>query len=503
MDFELQHTKLEGYRPAFNTVLTKEETVDSIIPDAFPDAVRIICADGRGCLLSKEVEDGGARIEGAVHVDVLYMPDGETAVCSIPLNIPFQCVLDGSRFGKSTAVHAEVISVRASARLTNPRKIFVKAEVRVRVVAYTLTSNDIVCDLAGVTDRFIQKRSVDYKDHVIGAVVEKPFAFSDVLHPSGAKPQMDELLSFRVAPGVIESKYIGKKLITKGELLLSVCYRSERRVCSARFELPFSQIIDVEGNYTEGEPCAVIALKDVSCSLENYDLQVSIEAILQAVLWSERKISLLSDAYSTIDMLDVEYSNCLVCTSAERIVRRENIRKFCESVAVAKQVIRCGAALSQLVADRNENWLQYNGECEVSVLYLDEDDMLHSAEYAIPITFQADVPRDMECICGVKTVGEVTAVSVTGGFEVRAEVEFDLCAVAYQSVNNITALRKNGAAQVADKRPSLILRTVNAGEDLWEIAKLCRSTIEDIRTANQVNGDIPEQGSILLVPVQR
>ena len=314
---------------------------------------------------------------------------------------------------------------------------------------------------------------------------------------------MDELLCWSLIPGVIESKYIGKKLITKGELILSAGYRSEQQVHFSRFELPFSQIIDVEGDFGEGEPRAIVALKNVSCRLENHDLEITVDALLQAVLWSQRKISLLGDAYSTSETFNAEYSDFPICTAVENVMRRESFRKFCESTAVIKQVIRCVPVLGQLVAQRGEMGVQYSGECDVSVLYLDEEDVLRSLERTIPIVLNVDVPKGVECTCNGKPIGEVAAVPVSGGFEIRAEREFSVCTTVYQSVTYVAAIHKGATAQAGEKKPSVILRLVNRSEDLWLVAKQYGSTIEDIRTANQLTGDLPEQGAVLLIPTHR
>ena len=52
-------------------------------------------------------------------------------------------------------------------------------------------------------------------------------------------------------------------------------------------------------------------------------------------------------------------------------------------------------------------------------------------------------------------------------------------------------------------RPSVVIRRVERGEALWDIAKACGSTVEDIRCANTLPGEEAEVGALLLIPARR
>ena len=57
-----------------------------------------------------------------------------------------------------------------------------------------------------------------------------------------------ELLSQPVTSSVTETKLVGSKLILKGVFTVSLLYRTaDGRCCSSTGELPFSQIMEVEG----------------------------------------------------------------------------------------------------------------------------------------------------------------------------------------------------------------------------------------------------------------
>ena len=47
MDMELQPVVLEGYRQVLDTAVTQEETLESIVPDTYPDIARIVTLGAR------------------------------------------------------------------------------------------------------------------------------------------------------------------------------------------------------------------------------------------------------------------------------------------------------------------------------------------------------------------------------------------------------------------------------------------------------------------------
>ena len=62
---------------------------------------------------------------------------------------------------------------------------------------------------------------------------------------------------------------------------------------------------------------------------------------------------------------------------------------------------------------------------------------------------------------------------------------------------------KPSEVQAVGPRPSVVIRRVERGEALWDIAKACGSTVEDIRCANTLPGEEAEVGALLLIPARR
>ncbi len=502
MDMELQRVTLEGYRSAAHMMFTQEETLESIVPDAFPDIARIVSASGKVLLKDKEAGEGTLRLTGSARVTVLYIPEGEELPRALEVSIPFQCVRDDPRFHAGCPVLADIQAPSADARTINPRKMLVRVELSAWTAAYERERRELSADLTGGEGEGLQKLIVSKKCCVIPDVSEKTFTFSDVLRPPASRPEVEELLSYRAELGASDAKSIGKKLVLKGDVQLCVVYRSGDGVNQARFELPYSQILDIGELPDEAEPEVTVTLKSVDCQTREGELEVALEVLAQAAVWERRSIALISDAYCVGQPIDVERAPVRLCTVLERSARRELGRRLCESGIPAKQVLDCAAVVSSMAGAPAEGGMEFTAQVKVAVLYLSEDDALCGVETDVPVTCRVELPEGCDCSCRCRPVGEATAVPVTGGLEVRFEAEFTWTLTKEEQMNCVAEVKPSNVQDIG-VRPSVVIRRVERGEALWDIAKACGSTVSDICSANDLPADEAAVGALLLIPTRR
>ena len=502
MDMELQRVTLEGYRGAAQVTFTQEETLESIVPDACPDIARIVSAAGKVLLKDKELGEGTLRLTGTAKVTVLYIPEGEVQARSLEVSIPFQCARDDPRFRAGCPVLADIQASSADARTLNPRKMLVRVGLSVWAAAYEQDRKELTAGLSVGEGMGLQKLAVPRKCCVISNVTEKAFSFSDVLRPPASRPEIEQLLLCRAELGTADAKFIGKKLVLKGDVRLSAVYRSGEGVYQVRFELPYSQILDIGELPDEAEPEVTVTLKSVDCQARDGELEVSLELLAQAAVWERRSVTLVSDAYCVGRPIDVERTPVSLCTVADRSARREMGRKLCESGIPAKQVLDCAAAVAGLSGAPAEGGMEFTAQVNVSVIYLSEDDVLCGVETDVPVACRVEMPEGCACACRCRPVGEATAVPVTGGLEVRFEAEFSWTVTRDEQVGMVSGVQLSPVQDTAP-RPSVVIRRVERGEALWDIAKSCGSTVDDIRAANTLPGEEAAVGALLLIPARR
>lgn len=499
---ELHNKRLGGFRPVYHALLRQEETLESIVPDALPDIVRIVETVGTVLFRQKETVDGSVRVTGTACTSVLYLPEGDSGPCCLSLNIPFLCSGDSPviQNGHLVQVSARVIS--ADAQMLNPRKVLARVELAVEVCVYGEEDTE-VCDRADhEDDDAIQTLEEDHKDLIAVDVTEKNFTFSDVLRLPNSRLPLERLLRTRAELSCAEAKVIGKKLVVKGECVLCVVYRSGTEVVCARFELPFSQILEVKGGGEDSTVWADAVLIGMDCTPRGEDeLEVSFEVLLQAVVRQEREVELLADLYSVAQPMEVERSKVTLSPLVEQGSRRQIARQFCQCEIPAKQVVECRLTIGEVTqVPSGEGASMMTAKAYADVLYLSEDDELCAVSYTVPASCELPVPQGGKCLVRCLLEGEPSATPVTGGLDVRFEVGFTYLITREAVAYFVSAARSGPVDEAPCERPSVVIRMVGDGERLWDIAKCCGSTVADIQAANAIGCEDAPSGTLLLIP---
>ena len=500
---ELQNKRLGGSRTSYHTLLRQEETMESIVPDALPDIARIVETAGTVLFRQKETVDGSVRVTGTARAAVLYLPEGEGGPCCLSLNIPFLCSGDSPAIQGGSPVQVSARIISADAQMLNPRKVLARVELAVEVWVYGEEQAQVCVQVEHGDDDALQTLEEVHKDMVAVDVAEKSFTFSDVLRlPAAARSPLEELLRTRAELTCAEAKVIGKKLVVKGECQLSVLYRSGGEAVCARFELPFSQILEVKCGGEDSWVWADGVLLGLDCTPRGTEeLEVSCEALLQAVVRQEREVELLADLYSVAQPMEVERDRVVLSPLVEQGSRRQIARQFCQSDLAAKLVLECRLTVGEVTqVPSGEGASMVTAKAYADVLCLGEDDTLFTLSYTVPASCELPVPPGGKCQVRCLLAGEPSATPVTGGLEVRFEAEFAYLITREEEAFFVASARPGQAEDAPDQRPSVVIRMVGEGERLWDIAKCCASTVADIQAANAIAGGSAPAGTLLLIP---
>ncbi|NCB63473.1 MAG: DUF3794 domain-containing protein, partial [Clostridia bacterium] len=377
MELELNTTHLNCYDTVLDTTLFHEETMESIVPDACPDILRIVDAEAMVCLKSKEAQEGRVEISGSARVAVLYCPDGGAGVRRMTVTIPFTCTAEGAGITPRCRVTACPRVQCADARSLNPRKVLTRVNLAIDVHVRA-PQTMAVCDRVECPSECgVQQLSETQNTSMVTTVEEKPFTFSDDITLSGSKPPIEELLKSRVDLVCNESKIIGSKLIFKGQANLQLVYRDPSdALCTADFELPFSQIMEVSGVEEEAACRLAILLTGCECTMseegDDRTVSVSLAMLAQASVRESRQVTLLSDVYSTMYTLTAERRPYTFFQLIEESERRVTVREIMETVTPAKTVTDVYVTVGEVTQTREGNLITFKAATSATVVYLDE-----------------------------------------------------------------------------------------------------------------------------------
>lgn len=507
MEIELTRTQLACFDTVLDTTVLHEETMEMIVPDACPDILRIADTAGTVCLKSKEAMEGRAEVSGTARCAVLYLPDGESGMRRIEVNIPFFCTADAAGIKPDCTVVAVPRVLTADTRAINPRKVLVRVNLAVSIRIFAPAAAALCTGAECGGDAGVEQLKECHKAYMVTCVQEKPFTFSDDLCISGSRPEAAELLKCRAALNCTESKIIGNKLIFKGEANLRICYRAvDGVICTADFELPFSQIMEVSGVEEEADCVLDVLLTELTCSLSASDgrtVSVSMGLLAQAVIREERCMELLTDIYSTACNLSAEMQPYTLSDLVEQNTRRQTAREIIETGALARTTIDASVSIGAITQSREGGRTVFSAEAILSVLYLTEENEVFSVNRQVNVPCQVDLPENCASVCRCSCPGEVFATPTTSGIEVRFELDFRYLALSSKRVVGVSGVQANELPAKGDgKEPSIVLRVVGQ-ERLWDIAKTYRTTMADIRQANELEDGTALNGKLLLIPRKR
>lgn len=507
MDMELQKTCLDAYEMVSDQIIVQEETLESIVPDACPDILRIVEASGEVCLRTKELAEGSLRLGGSIRASVLYIPEGEQGPRKVEVRIPYVCGVEDPKLHPGGRVVAVPRLCGVDAQTLNPRKVLVRAQLAVALRVLASERLEVCTGASGGEEEGLQRRLEERSTYRVTAVQEKPFQFSDSLNLPTAMPPAEELLRSQVEARCLDAKIIGTKLIVKGEAVLRVlCRCAGGELNTARFELPFSQILEIPGAKEGADVDVETALCASECVLqpgEPGSLAVSLELLAQAVVREVQAVEVVSDLYCTQCPVETDREELSLTRLLDSGVQRQSVRQLCESGLPVKTVVDSSLSIGRLTRTEGENGVGLAAGVLVSVLFISEDGALCAAAYPIQAETVLAVDRAAAVSFGCGHAGNLTATPVTGGIEVRFDLEFPYLALGRETCPMVTGLRPLPVEEGAGPRPSVILRVVGEREPLWDIAKACSSTVEDIMTANELESDSAPAGKLLLIPKQR
>lgn len=507
MELELRHTSLDGFQMILERTVVQEETMEGIVPDVCPDVMRIVDAHGQLCLTARELSVGSLRITGTVRTAVLYVPEGEDGARHVEVGIPFVCSLDDPLLHGNCKVWVKPRLNGVDARAVNPRKVLVRAEILLEVCVFAPEEQAVCSEVFCPEQIGLQQRQEERVICVISAVNEKGITFSDVLALPSSRPRAAQLLRSRVEQRALECKVIGGKLVIKGEAELTVLYRTEEGgAAAARFELPYSQVMELPGVSEGSEIRAEAVMTGLDCALQPGDpgsFAMTVEMLIHAAAFEKRTVTVLNDLFATDCPVEIERDRIGLCTSVTKESGREGVRQFCECGIPVGSVVDAFLSVGRVSAEKEEGGTVCRADTAVTVLFVSEDDALCSVTYPIPVRTQWKGAAGTVSGCRCRGVGELTAVPVTGGLEIRFEVEFSGVVMETEVCPVIGAVRTLPQPEGGGERPSVVVRAVGEGESLWDIAKACHSTMEDIAAANELEGEQLTEGAMLLIPRRR
>lgn len=503
VEISFEGKSLKYYKRVFDASLSREETMEIIVPDTMPDAAAVIDTDGVVLLKSKEAAGGKIIITGVSEVCVIYRPEDGSGPRKMNVELAFSVTGDCPEMTNMGRICASCRLVSAEARIINSRKVLVKTDVCVMVTAYVQQQLGYCSGMMPAKGGGLQLLEKKMSLNTVADVTEKTFSIREDFTLPSSKPPLGTVLKSRLRLTLEEASNLGSKLIVKGSACLVLVYASsnEGEIASAEFKTPYSAIMELDWDDTNMSFDTQLMPTGYSLT-ENSSggLSLELSAVAQVSVWRKTDITYISDAYSTDFETELKTEAANIEMLQEKSQQNDTLRLMAEAPKPIKTIIDASAGLGRLYMENNTAKMAVNAR----LMCLAEDGTV----FTTGARSEAGKALEQKAFSSIKVsaeLGELFASPTATGAEIRIPVAYNTS--AYINADMQLAL----GAQVDEESPrnkadapSVTVFRAAPSDSLWELAKRYGTTRDYIRMSNGMDEESEiSAGDLILVAKQR
>ncbi|MBE7021636.1 MAG: DUF3794 domain-containing protein [Ruminococcaceae bacterium] len=512
VDFQRESIHVSEMRAPQTLTLLVEG--DVIVPDVKPDIKEVLLTEANAVITGREHGDGKLLVTGASNVKILYMPEGAVQPKCIETRLDFKDSFELYEEGTTVAVSAHTEHVEFS--LINSRKLHVKVVVSLTAKSYIGRDISYLKDAEEGTGLKVRKRFMSAYRAL--ADTSREILISEGLEIPGAKPDIEEMIKLEVHARKDECKVMSGKILLKGAVAVHALYLGadeEAGVERMEYELPFSEMVDVDGLEDDCLCHVRYQVKDVYYSVKedvNGDLRlIALDVVLTTEILAGKteEFEVIDDCYSTEGAVEITRERVHLDELLGEGVSYENIKEIIPVTDAVLPVnvvytLSCRPLVKELQIVGEQ--LTVKGKLVTFVLYGSgggEQSMyslVHESdfEHIIPVDGLTDTAL---CECNVSDSAVSFSINAAGEIELRTMLEFYMRALRRTEPELMTGceLREEEAEKLAG---SLVIYFARAEDTLWDVAKRYRIDREKIKLLNQITEERLSAGQKILIPAR-
>ncbi len=491
-------------KTALDTSFEQAVEKDFVLPDYCPDVFRILKCRVCPHVTSQSINGDKLTVDTEAEIKVMYLSENSSRISLLEHKLSFTKTLD---LGSCTApiITASAALDYVNCRVVNQRRVDIRGAftVEVKVEGESRMGFVTAAEGAGIQ---LRKAPAVYPAERLTA--SKRITVIEELELGGAKPPIGAVLrtDCRIEPG--EQRVIQGKLITKGEAMIDLLYtpteQSEEMACTMRFGLPFSQIIDIEGideSFTVTADITAAGCEVIPRADEGSRLECELVLLISCTAVKYESCEAVTDAYSTLYDYSAQQSG-FTLSGMPRAVCAE----FSSGGALKYQdgelgSVACACCDCGNVTLREQDGRSIiSGSLTLSAVCRNTQGGAVYLENEVPFEFPADCRFAGDINIQVKSCGYQLSDSST--VEIKTELTVTGTACDGEGIAPLGEITVDTDKPV-DKDPAYAIKLcyVEAGQELWELAKRCRTGIEAIIEENELPGGRTESSGLLLIPL--
>lgn len=460
---------------------------DVIVNDIKPDVLNIISTNGVVSVYKKEIMDGKVRIDGAINTYVIYMADDENgSVRSLNTSLDFTQVIDFENARENMEARININIKNLDTKIINGRKIHIKANIELGVSIFSNEEVDLVTGIENVPDVQMLK-STEKINSLIGSGTNKVLAKDTIA--VDAADDIAEIMKVNFKIVDEETKISYNKVLSKADAIVEIMYLTEdNRINSVRTQIPIMGFVDIP-NVNEECECDIqnnltnLIIKPNST--EEHSIYIEAEIEVACSSYEIKEISLIEDLYSITDDINYKKKSINAVTERDKIcdtyTARENLRipelsgrvlNIQINPVINKDIVRNGKII-------------YEGNLELEILFENNGSItLRNVDLPFNYDIVSDKISEHSTIETILKIEQNDFIVNDGTIEVTIGIKFNVLEQKNKEISLIDDIQieENKACNAY----SMVIYFVKPGDTLWKIAKMFKSTVDEIAKINDI-----------------
>ena len=516
MEFRLNREAVPVEEVIYSDVQEQGIELDYILPDYYPDIVRLVRCDVIPVISDWSVIGDRLTYELKCEIRLLYCGDDGSELRCVMQKQDYSKTVELGRSADSPEVTLEAKSGHINFRAVNKRRLDVRGTVSVRINIRGEHSQEVISDAFGMNIQ-LKKAPVRFAANRLSA--EKTVQLSEEVALSAAQPPVIDIVYRTCSASECEMKTVSGKLLAKGEIKADILYSCSRGGSSSlepmSFTIPYSQILDMEG-LDDSYECIVRA-EVISCEImpvadkdgENRLLKCEPELRITCRAVRTSDIMAAVDAYSTVYPCEVEYSEIqaqqMPSVYAESF-RHSTILAEGDSVPTEVYALWCTPKHINTRVGEDGRSVMITGMLTYSMAAKDSSGQMIMPDRDEAFEEQIDIGDDLT---GAEVSAELAGANVSynisseGVLTAKADIPLKISAGSSAAIRAVTAITVDDSVKKQrDGDYAIKLYFGVENEDVWDIAKRYSTDASAIMEENDLPSEKLENGRMLLIPIK-
>ena len=444
-----------------------------LISDYLPPVFKLVKCFAKPVVLQKQLQPGKLTLEGYLRCTVYYQGEEDAGLCQTEQKLPFNKVLDLPEFS-FTAWTAQVESQTEylNCRSVNSRRIEVRGAVGLVAAVHTQLKTEVITALS---DGGVEQKLTTLNGVRRAAVLEKLVTVEGELSfPSSP----EAILDIAGTATVRDLKILNGKAVAKGDLTVLCAWRAEgdHALQSLRLELPFNQVLDVDGLSEDCRCLCVAEPVGFTVAQGEGDAPSTLSATLMLRLraWRPYQLQCVADAFSTRFETELTAQKVQTETLLCALNETTTLTGSGPLPDAGAKILACFASIGPAQLVEQESGWGLSARVVVTAFGENSLSELESYEKTLELSLplKAEAPSDAELYpeCWFST--EDLQCSCAGGaLEVSVTVRVEGAVLSRSETVCVGGIELGEALKPADPDVSLRIYYAQAGEELFAIAK--------------------------------